>query len=76
MSFGGAVMRVRMEGEEMREEEGRSRIEERRERNITYEEHRIGNLVLADSSTENDHTCLFALDGQVVEAPNIANDVD
>lgn len=42
----------------------------------TCEEHRVGNLVLADSATENDHARLLALDRQVVESSNVGNDVD
>lgn len=43
---------------------------------MAYEEHRVGNLMLADTSSENDHACLLALDGEIVEPPNVADDVD
>jgi hypothetical protein len=42
----------------------------------TNEEHAVGDLVLADSSAEDDHACLFTLDGHVVQSSDVGHDVD
>jgi len=42
----------------------------------THEEHRVGDLVLAHAAAEDDHARLLALDRQVVEAADVADDID
>lgn len=42
----------------------------------THEEHRVGDLMLADSSAEDDHASLLALDGEIIETSNVGDDID
>jgi hypothetical protein len=43
---------------------------------LTYEKHGIRYLVLADASTQNNHTGLLCVNTYVVQSPDVANNVD
>jgi hypothetical protein len=43
---------------------------------LTHEKHGIRYLVLADSSTQNDHTGLLCVNTYIVQSSDVAHDVD
>jgi hypothetical protein len=60
-----------------KDERGRRwRGEKERKECRAHEKHRVGDLVLANTTTEDDHTRLLALDREVVESADVTDDVD
>ncbi len=42
----------------------------------THKQHSVRYLVFANSTTQNDHPSFFRVHGQIVQPPDVSNDID